>query len=360
MLSTIRRNTSFLESAAVLLTLVLSQVAGLELAYTYLATAAHVDLAFPLEWALFSLVLLRKLTLLVRDASRATGTEFVILILIHYEDWAASSDGGRFMQLNSVKEDIKLLLNLLDYQHDDTARAWYILTDFGCIYRDSSGEERLVTLRTIEEATKNGASGLIYYGGHCHYMAPGTSKKRDNLSVYTETEDFQQGGKAAYLVCGDGQRIYGDVRLIHMAHVEWYWKSFQQEFAARLHGGRNSTITVVLDTCGAAGFTADFPNLGYTYDPEPEDTLQAKATLPSHTGPLHQLVVVTASRLHEKAVSFGRPECGALTYFLTRFLQERPNDSALSIVKRIDDEFATQPKKDWRQHPQIQSRYRLN
>ncbi|KIO16908.1 hypothetical protein M407DRAFT_33439 [Tulasnella calospora MUT 4182] len=175
-------------------------------------------------------------------------------------------------------------------------------------------------------------------------MAPGTSKTRDDSSVYTETEDFQRGGKAAYLVCGDDQRIYGN------------------EFSAYLHAGRASTITVVLDTCGAAGFTEDFPRLCYIYDPEGISMLVSftsdTRTMVAFDMAERNQIVVTASRVHEKAVSFRG--CGALTFFLAKYLQEHPNDSAISFVKHLDDEFATQPKADWRQHPQIQSRYRLN
>ncbi|KAG8928233.1 hypothetical protein FRC01_006255, partial [Tulasnella sp. 417] len=103
------------------------------------------------------------------------------------------------MQLDSVKKDLKRLLDHLKYRHGDTTRTWYILSDFECIYEDDTGRKQPLTrcglpnretiLKTVEDATKNGGSGLIHYGGHCHYKAPGTSKTGGTLSIYTETED---------------------------------------------------------------------------------------------------------------------------------------------------------------------------
>lgn len=114
-----------------------------------------------------------------------TKRPFVILILVHYKDWTYQTNGGCSMQLNAVKEDLKLLLDTMKYRHGDTTRIWYILSDFEYVYKDETGKERPLArsgpptragiLRTVEEATKNGGSGLIHYGGHCHYAVPGTS-----------------------------------------------------------------------------------------------------------------------------------------------------------------------------------------
>ncbi|KAG8937872.1 hypothetical protein FRC00_012124 [Tulasnella sp. 408] len=90
-----------------------SQLHGLELAYAYIAAAALVDSPFPLEWTILLLVLVRKLILLLRYNEGETKTPFVILILVHYEGWTDNQDGGRSMQLNAVKEDMKLLLDTL-------------------------------------------------------------------------------------------------------------------------------------------------------------------------------------------------------------------------------------------------------
>ncbi|KAG9045991.1 hypothetical protein FS837_005309, partial [Tulasnella sp. UAMH 9824] len=184
-----------------------SHLHGLELAYAYIAVATHVDSLFPLEWAIILLVLIWGLILLLCYNEGETKRPFVILILIHYEGWATQTDGGYSMQLTSVKQDLKLLLDALKYRHDDTTRLWYILSDFECMYEDETGEDRPLArfgrptretiLRTIEEATKKGGSGLIHYGGHCHYAVPGTSKKQGNLTIYTETEERQREGKAA-------------------------------------------------------------------------------------------------------------------------------------------------------------------
>ncbi|KAG9036373.1 hypothetical protein FS837_001698 [Tulasnella sp. UAMH 9824] len=95
---------------------------------------------------------------------------------------------------------------------------------------------------------------------------------------------------------------------------------------------------------------------------------------------LQNQIVVTASRLHEKALSFGGR--GALTFFMTKYLRSRspqirvvwqrsahgliddlvehPNSSAIDLVRCLDAQFATQPKKELRQHPGMRSRYDLN
>ncbi|KAG8963252.1 hypothetical protein FRC00_007095, partial [Tulasnella sp. 408] len=141
-------------------------------------------------------------------------------ILVHYEGWTTGSSEMRSMQLNAVKKDLKRLLDFLEYRHDDSTKTWHILLDFECTYKDYTGKENALTtcgrpdretiLKIVEEATKNGGTGLIYYGGHCHYMGRGTSRldKRDTSRIYTEKEDSQPGEKAAYLVCSDGERIY--------------------------------------------------------------------------------------------------------------------------------------------------------
>ncbi|KAG8912111.1 hypothetical protein FRC01_005285, partial [Tulasnella sp. 417] len=118
------------------------------------------------------LALLRKLTLLSQYNVRGTSTPYVILILVHYEGWTTNLNGGRSMQLDSVKEDLKRLLDYLKYRHGDSSRKWYILSDFECVYQDYTGKEQAVTrcgvpdretiLKTVEEATKSGAWGFIH------------------------------------------------------------------------------------------------------------------------------------------------------------------------------------------------------
>ncbi|KIO23847.1 hypothetical protein M407DRAFT_214025 [Tulasnella calospora MUT 4182] len=326
MISTIQRNAPFLTPAAVLLTSGMSQVSGLELAYTYCATATLVDIAFPLEWVVLLFVLLLQLNLFARRKKKEAGTEFVILILIHYKGWTSRSD-GRFMQLDSVMEDIKLLLDLLNYRHDDTNQAWYILTDFGCIYRDCSGVERLVPTAAIVTTW------------------PLERLKHEMIRVFTpKLRTFSEAG-----------RLHTSFAVTVKESMEMYSKFVRSR----------SNDTEKLLSTGVLCLPARrsrfyhykaFPKLCYTY--EPEGVPIVKPAPPSNVEPLHQLIVVTASRVHEKAVSFGG--CGALTFFMAKYLKEHPNDSAISFVKHIDDEFATQPKADWRQHPQIQSRYPLN
>ncbi|KAG8955984.1 hypothetical protein FRC04_006433 [Tulasnella sp. 424] len=369
----------------------ITQLQDLELAHLNFAPAIPQDLPSPFELSIPSSVLPQQLPSLPHK--ECAGTEFVILILIHYESWTNRSEDGESMQLNSVKKDLRRLLDHLKYRHDETNRAWYILTDFECIYKDYTGAEQPVTrgglpdresivrlrisdlvvhtltprpplpqLTIIEQVAKKGGSGLIHYGGHCYYAAPGTSKleKQGAFTVFSEKQDYQLGREAAYLVCSDGQRIYGKdlfERLPDLSNTE-----------------KASTVILVLDvgslrlllqsrfrltslqTCSAAGLTADFPNLPYKYDPEHIPTVEPPPTL--HTKPLNQLIVVTSSQLHESAVTING--CGALTFFMIEYLQKCPNASAIDLIQHLDAQCATQPNHRLRQHPQIQSRYPLN
>ncbi|KAG8897687.1 hypothetical protein FRC00_003901, partial [Tulasnella sp. 408] len=66
-------------------------------------------------------------------------------ILVHYEGWTTCSNGERSMQLDSVKEDLKRLLDYFKYRHGDTNRKWYVLSDFECGYKDYTGKEQPLT-----------------------------------------------------------------------------------------------------------------------------------------------------------------------------------------------------------------------
>ncbi|KAG9032990.1 hypothetical protein FS837_002579, partial [Tulasnella sp. UAMH 9824] len=311
-MSTIQRLALFLTRAAVLLALGTSESSAPGLVYMHFVANTPADNPFLPTWAAILLVLIRSLSLIARYNVGETRRPYVILILVHYKDWKDRSEGGRSMQLDSVKGDLKRLLDYLKYRHGDTTRTWYILSDFEYMYEDYTGTVQAVTrcglpdretiLKTIEEATKNGGSGLIHYGGHCHYAVPGTSslEKRGSLNIYTETNDYQQGRKAAYLVCGDGKRIYGIELFARLPYSS--------------NTGTVSTTTLVLDTCHAEGFTGEELPSGS----DPEYMPFVNPTLIPHVMLLHQLIVVTASRLHEKALSVNG--CGALTFFMIKYL----------------------------------------
>ncbi|KAG8899059.1 hypothetical protein FRC00_001954, partial [Tulasnella sp. 408] len=82
----------------------------------------------------------------------------------------AHSNTKQWQPLNSIKNDLKLLLDYLKYQHGDTK--FYILVDFEYEYKDFTGVTRPLArlglptrnliLQTIQVAMKNGGSGLIY------------------------------------------------------------------------------------------------------------------------------------------------------------------------------------------------------
>ncbi|KAG8922991.1 hypothetical protein FRC01_013356, partial [Tulasnella sp. 417] len=168
----IQRIAPFLTPVAVLFSLGMSPLSGLELAYMYFAAATLLDSAFLLEWAIVLVALLWKLTMLTRYYKAKTGGSFVVLILIHYKGWTTNPNKGRPMQLDSVKGDMKRLLDCLQYRHDDTTRTWYILSDFEFMYEDFTGKkqplarcglpDRDTILKKVEEATRNGGSVLIH------------------------------------------------------------------------------------------------------------------------------------------------------------------------------------------------------
>ncbi|KIO27293.1 hypothetical protein M407DRAFT_192954 [Tulasnella calospora MUT 4182] len=58
------------------------------------------------------------------------------------------------------------------------------------------------------------------------------------------------------------------------------------------------------------------------------------------------------------AGTFGN--CGALSFFLTGYLQRNPNASAAEVVRYLDAKCQGQPDQSKRQHPQIRARYALN
>ncbi|KAG8902634.1 hypothetical protein FRC00_000006 [Tulasnella sp. 408] len=157
-----------------------------------------------------------------RQHEDITAQDFIVIISLHYRRWRGHPD-GQSMQLETVKNDTKVLLDHLGYRHNSKdGRRWYFLMDYDLDYEDGSKVTKPLPrtglptrdniLRIIREAACNGASGLIHFSGHCNFEAPGTSEleyKTDGI-IYKETEDSRQGPKVAYLVPCDGKRVYGE------------------------------------------------------------------------------------------------------------------------------------------------------
>lgn len=288
----------------------------------------------------------------VRKPQEEIAEDFLLIISMKYEWWTDSS--GNSMQLNTVRNDVKAILDHIDYQHDNKdGRCYYFLMDYDLEYTDSSGTTkplprtglptREIILDTLEKATLGGSSGLIHYSGHCHSKAPGTSglMVKSDCVIYDETEDLRRGVRAAYLISCDGKRIYG------------------HEFYRSLHntsadvGG--SIITLILDTCKAEGFIQGFGDLAFIYNAGFVETIPTAPV--RSTPPLGQLVVVTAARANELAWTVN--DSGILTYFLTQCLRNNPNALANDVVKYLGEKCRGQPDETKLQRPRVWSRHRL-
>lgn len=299
--------------------------------------------------------LLGRLPRLRRSQKREgdTADDFVVIISLQYERWKAYPNGDD-MQLKTVKNDTKALLDYLGHRHNKAdGRRWYFLLDYDFVYKDGSGKSQKILptdeptkdniLRILREARSNGGSGLIHYSGHCHYEATVASelKRQDGYILYKETEGEQEDPKVAYLIPSDGEMISS--------------KEFYISLQNMSKNARASTITVVLDTCKAEAFIGDFDHLSVICDHELEELDPDEQILSPPV--LDQLVVATAARADEIAWTVN--DFGVLTYFLLKCLKEDPEASATQVAKYLSAKCMERPDKEKRQRPRIWSRYPL-
>lgn len=282
---------------------------------------------------------------------------FVVLVFIQYENWVRDSNGEP-MHLNSVRDDLELLLSHLGYRHDDEQRTWHFLLDFDCIYTDPTGKTQVLPrveptkdaiLYTLEIAGENERPGLVYYGGHGERGLPGSGElvPSGRKLIYKEVVEDTSGAVTTYLLSNDAKRISSE------------------ELFSRLPDNLRpqSVITVCLDACHAEGLLTSAGNLPHVYD--------------GSTGPgAHQVVgqaqklscqrvVITAARVGEAAgtvfpSAYYKPGAvlhGILTWFMSSWLSKYPEATAANVAQRLNYICGTYPENQ--QHPRIAARYPL-
>ncbi|KIO29280.1 hypothetical protein M407DRAFT_6349 [Tulasnella calospora MUT 4182] len=252
-------------------------------------------LVLPHECALDFLTLLLLLPRFARYNKAKTGPDFIILT-----NTTTPPESGTFYWTSSLNtKTAQELGGLYQFLVPQPATWWSVVV-----------LARLV-LDTIKEAAKDGSAtrwltGTIKDGGHSLRIPREAPELKGHgvINSSTETGDHSGAKEAVCLVTSDRERIYGNEIFNCLPNSSKVRKA--------------STLTLVFDTCGAEGIAADFPDLSYLYDSE---TISKNEPKQSYTQPLHQLIVVTAARVHEVASTFKNH--GALTYFMTEYLESK-------------------------------------
>lgn len=291
-----------------------------------------------------------------------TGAEdWIVLVCARYPKWTMNVNGKEFpFEINAVMNDPKRILDVVGYVHGDKSRRLFLVADFDVSYKDRNGVTKLLLrptlpstgevalpngegiFATLKEASKKGGSGFIHCGMHGMHEPSGTSNivtDGDGTIHLINTWD----GSASYetfLVGIDGQRIYGKDFLACLPDMS---------------GRTNTTITLSLDVCSAAGFLAGVVDLPCLYPAPSSD--REYAELESEPRSYNQLVVISACQLRQVAGEAGK--CGAMTYLLTDELMESRKATAAEVVRNMRKRFQDHPDASRRQLPQIASRYPL-
>lgn len=73
--------------------------------------------------------------------------DFVVLIFISYKGWKLVTQYGKLedMELHAVRNDPRMVLDYLNYRHDDTSKDWYLVKDFELEYKDWTGANKGLT-----------------------------------------------------------------------------------------------------------------------------------------------------------------------------------------------------------------------
>ncbi|KAG8902633.1 hypothetical protein FRC00_000005 [Tulasnella sp. 408] len=278
--------------------------------------------------------------------------DFVVLILLSYKGWKRVTESGGLedMELHAVRNDPHMLLDYLNYRHDDTSKDWYFLKDFDLEYTDWTGVTKALPstmpsksaiLRIVREATRKGGSGFIHVGAHCMYGCYGTSHLNVQAggAVYTEIPIGQSDGKAAYFISSDGQRVYG--RDLHPCFSDG-------------SEGRGGTLTLLLDV---RAYLKDVVSLSCLNTTTPD-----AATEIEQTRTRKQLVLISSSQAGQVAGSLQNPAgykgvFGAGTSLMIEYLSGHPSASPTEVVGYLNTVCSKRPEVHLRQSPSIVSRY---
>ncbi|KAG9048401.1 hypothetical protein FS837_012974 [Tulasnella sp. UAMH 9824] len=285
--------------------------------------------------------------------------EFVVLILICYKGWKRRTHFGELedLELKAVRNDARLLLDYLNYRHDDKSRNWYFVMDFDLEYTDRTGITKILPrtmpsknalLRTVREATRKGGSGFIHVGAHCHYDNFGTSysKTEGRTVIFEETPHEQTGTKPAYFISSDGQQVFG--------------KEFHLSLSDDSDLGCDATLTLSLDMCHAGAFFQEVVNLPCLTTTS--STAASQIVAVEQRRSRKQLVLIsssqagqTAGALYDRAGDQGL--FGASTSLLIESLKKSPLGSPAEVVKYLNDVCSKRLEEHLRQSPSIASRY---
>ncbi|KAG9048400.1 hypothetical protein FS837_012973 [Tulasnella sp. UAMH 9824] len=281
--------------------------------------------------------------------------DFVVLIFLSYKGWKRVTRSGELedMELHAVRNDPQMLLDYLNYRHDDTSKDWYFLKDFDFEYKDWTGVTKALPstmpsknaiLKIVREATRKGGSGFIHIGAHCMYDCHGTSHLTVQAggAVYTEIPIGQSDGKAAYFVSSDGQRVYG--KDLHPCLSDG-------------PEGRHGTLTLLLDMCNAGAFLRDVVNLSCLNTTTPDATTEIEQTRSRK-----QLVLISSSQAGQVAGTLQNPAgykgvFGAGTSLIMGYLSAHPSASPTELVGYLNTVCSKRPEVHLRQSPSIASRY---
>lgn len=285
------------------------------------------------------------------------GKDYVVLIFLSYKGWkrVTRSGGLEDMELHSVRNDPHMLLDYLNYRHDDTSKDWYFLMDFDLEYKDWTGVTKTVAstmptksaiLRILREATRKGGSGLIHVGAHCMYEQPGTShlNVQGRNTVYFEISNGQtHANPATYFISSDGQRVYG--------------KEFHPCLSDGPDMGRHETLTLSLDMCNAGAYLKDALSLS-CLNTSTSDPSMAVEQIRSRK----QLILISSSQVGQSASSIRNPagyegEFGAGMSLLIKFLSENPSASPTEVIRHLNAICSKREEEHMRQSPCIASRY---
>ncbi|KAG8934955.1 hypothetical protein FRC01_011760 [Tulasnella sp. 417] len=275
------------------------------------------------------------------------------MVFSRYRRWKTTVDEKvHNLELKSVLNDPGVLLDCIDYVHDDTSRRLYFVADFDFSYTDRKQVTKLLPRATLpatgeialptregmfgvfEEASKNGGSVLVHCGMHgmCEPSGRSVITEDDDGTIHFMNIPDGSASEEAFMVDANGERIYGEEFLRHLSDSS---------------GRTGMTLTLSLDMCNAAAFLDGVVGLPYQYG-EPDFAAD-------HSEPVgasrsnNQLVVISASKRGEFAGEFGR--CGAMTYFLKAALRRPQQGTAANVIQYMRE------KCKGRQTPQIASRY---
>jgi len=228
---------------------------------------------------------------LVRDIHSVVCRRYIVLICISY--------GG---ELASVENDLRRLLEDLNYWPNDPRTDCRILADFGCKYRGKTLHTIPPTAENIEKeirrAAKHGTSVLICFGGH---------------GGHTKGQ--------SYIVSVDKKHIFGS------------------EFRKWLTLEPSTVTELDLECCDIGNFLTDLPFVYTGVDPPP----------PQGSGDIQSkghLIVVTAAKINQEAgpVKLNdhdpKERYGAMRWFMSEYyrdLRGREPASAGDFVKIIND-----------------------